>query len=125
MTEAELLLEAEAMSGVGGFGFFGPAQSVQWSAHACRLHGRAVAPGLLQLADALSSVDEGERARVAASLNEALRLGQRGSVDYALAAGLAMGVAIVDAPSWGEVNTEEDLVRANAHWEQLSLGTAR
>ncbi|MHB1312324.1 MAG: cytidylyltransferase domain-containing protein, partial [Gemmatimonadaceae bacterium] len=43
----------------------------------------------------------------------------------ALAAGLAMGVAIVEAPSWGEVNTEEDLVRANAHWEQLSLGTAR
>lgn len=35
----------------------------------------------------------------------------------ALAAGLAMGVAIVDAPSWGEVNTEEDLVRANAHWD--------
>jgi 3-deoxy-manno-octulosonate cytidylyltransferase (CMP-KDO synthetase) len=34
----------------------------------------------------------------------------------ALAAGLAMGVAIVDAPSWGEVNTEDDLVRANAHW---------
>lgn len=35
----------------------------------------------------------------------------------ALAAGLAMGVAIVDAPSWGEVNTEDDLVRANNHWE--------
>lgn len=43
----------------------------------------------------------------------------------ALAAGLAMGVAIVDAPSWGEVNTEEDLVRANAHWESLHTGTAR
>jgi 3-deoxy-manno-octulosonate cytidylyltransferase (CMP-KDO synthetase) len=43
----------------------------------------------------------------------------------ALAAGLAMGVAIVDAPSWGEVNTEEDLVRANAHWEQLTAGTSR
>lgn len=43
----------------------------------------------------------------------------------ALAAGLAMGVAIVDAPSWGEVNTEDDLVRANAHWEQLSVGTLR
>jgi len=43
----------------------------------------------------------------------------------ALAAGLAMGVAIVDAPSWGEVNTEDDLVRANAHWEQLTAGTAR
>jgi len=42
----------------------------------------------------------------------------------ALAAGLTMGVAIVDAPSWGEVNTEEDLVRANAHWEQLTAGTA-
>lgn len=42
----------------------------------------------------------------------------------ALAAGLAMGVAIVDAPSWGEVNTEEDLARANAHWEQLTAGTA-
>ncbi len=43
----------------------------------------------------------------------------------ALAAGLSMGVAIVDAPSWGEVNTEDDLVRANAHWEQLTAGTAR
>ena len=43
----------------------------------------------------------------------------------ALAAGLAMGVAIVDAPSWGEVNTEDDLVRANAHWEQLTAGTVR
>ena len=42
----------------------------------------------------------------------------------ALAAGLAMGVAIVDAPSWGEVNTEDDLVRANAHWESLHTGTA-
>ena len=41
----------------------------------------------------------------------------------ALAAGLTMGVAIVDAPSWGEVNTEEDLMRANAHWEQLTAGT--
>lgn len=42
----------------------------------------------------------------------------------ALAAGLAMGVAIVDAPSWGEVNTEEDLIRANAHWASLSAGIA-
>jgi len=42
----------------------------------------------------------------------------------ALAAGLAMGVAIVDAPSWGEVNTEEDLVRANAHWERLTARDA-
>jgi 3-deoxy-manno-octulosonate cytidylyltransferase (CMP-KDO synthetase) len=42
----------------------------------------------------------------------------------ALAAGLAMGVAIVDAPSWGEVNTEDDLVRANAHWAHLSAGTS-
>jgi hypothetical protein len=29
-----------------------------------------------------------------------------------------MGVAIVDAPSWGEVNTEDDLIRANAHWAE-------
>ncbi len=45
----------------------------------------------------------------------------------ALAAGLAMGVAIVDAPSWGEVNTEDDLVRANAHWAALNnpAGTTR
>ena len=43
----------------------------------------------------------------------------------ALAAGLAMGVAIVEAPSWGEVNTEDDLVRANAHWELTTAGTAR
>ena len=43
----------------------------------------------------------------------------------ALAAGLAMGVAIVDAPSWGEVNTEDDLVRANAHWVASATGTPR
>ena len=43
----------------------------------------------------------------------------------ALAAGLAMGVAIVDAPSWGEVNTEDDLVRANLHWSSTATGPAR
>lgn len=44
----------------------------------------------------------------------------------ALAAGLEMGVAIVEAPSWGEVNTEDDLIRANAHWAALHItaGTA-
>lgn len=41
----------------------------------------------------------------------------------ALAAGLAMGVAIVEAPSWGEVNTEDDLVRANSHWTATTAGT--
>ncbi|MBX3133061.1 MAG: 3-deoxy-manno-octulosonate cytidylyltransferase [Gemmatimonadaceae bacterium] len=40
----------------------------------------------------------------------------------ALAAGMAMGVAIVDAPSWGEVNTEDDLESANAHWSALHAG---
>jgi 3-deoxy-manno-octulosonate cytidylyltransferase (CMP-KDO synthetase) len=43
----------------------------------------------------------------------------------ALAAGLAMGVAIVDAPSWGEVNTEDDLIRANAHWDASATGPTR
>lgn len=43
----------------------------------------------------------------------------------ALAAGLAMGVAIVEAPSWGEVNTEDDLVRANHHWSSTATGPAR
>jgi len=43
----------------------------------------------------------------------------------ALAAGLAMGVAVVDAPSWGEVNTEEDLVRANDHWSALNSSKPR
>lgn len=42
----------------------------------------------------------------------------------ALAAGLAMGVAVVDAPSWGEVNTEDDLHRANIHWAALAAGVA-
>lgn len=40
----------------------------------------------------------------------------------ALADGIAMGVAIVEAPSWGEVNTEEDLRRANAHWASHEAG---
>lgn len=43
----------------------------------------------------------------------------------ALADGLAMGVAIVEAPSWGEVNTEDDLVRANSHWTTTTAGTPR
>lgn len=43
----------------------------------------------------------------------------------ALADGLAMGVAIVDAPSWGEVNTEDDLIRANFHWSATTAGTPR
>jgi 3-deoxy-manno-octulosonate cytidylyltransferase (CMP-KDO synthetase) len=42
----------------------------------------------------------------------------------ALADGIAMGVAIVDAPSWGEVNTEDDLIRANSHWSETT-GTPR
>ena len=43
----------------------------------------------------------------------------------ALADGLAMGVAVVDAPSWGEVNTEDDLIRANAHWTAHAAGSPR
>ncbi|MCL4213422.1 MAG: 3-deoxy-manno-octulosonate cytidylyltransferase [Gemmatimonadales bacterium] len=45
----------------------------------------------------------------------------------ALADGIAMGVAIVEAPSWGEVNTEDDLTRANAHWSATHppAGTTR
>lgn len=43
----------------------------------------------------------------------------------ALADGLAMGVAIVEAPSWGEVNTEDDLLRANAHWTTHGTGPTR
>ena len=43
----------------------------------------------------------------------------------ALADGLAMGVAVVDAPSWGEVNTEDDLIRANAHWTAHATGSPR
>jgi 3-deoxy-manno-octulosonate cytidylyltransferase (CMP-KDO synthetase) len=42
----------------------------------------------------------------------------------ALAGGLTMGVAIVEAPSWGEVNTEEDLMRANTQWAAETAGAA-
>lgn len=50
----------------------------------------------------------------------ALELIERLEQLRALAAGLAMGVAVVDAPSWGEVNTEDDLIRANEHWTTTS-----
>jgi 3-deoxy-manno-octulosonate cytidylyltransferase (CMP-KDO synthetase) len=43
----------------------------------------------------------------------------------ALAAGLPMGVAVVEAPSWGEVNTEDDLRRANDHWTATATGSVR
>ncbi|MBC7895389.1 MAG: 3-deoxy-manno-octulosonate cytidylyltransferase [Cytophagaceae bacterium] len=40
----------------------------------------------------------------------------------ALAAGLAMGVALVDTPPAGGIDTEDDLIRANAHWTHLYAG---
>ena len=39
-----------------------------------------------------------------------------------LAAGIAMGVHMVDAPPLGGVDTEEDLARANALWDDLFAG---
>jgi 3-deoxy-manno-octulosonate cytidylyltransferase (CMP-KDO synthetase) len=39
-----------------------------------------------------------------------------------LAAGMAMGVHVVDAPPLGGVDTEEDLARANALWDDLFAG---
>lgn len=39
-----------------------------------------------------------------------------------LAAGIAMGVHVVEAPPLGGVDTEEDLARANALWDDLFAG---
>jgi 3-deoxy-manno-octulosonate cytidylyltransferase (CMP-KDO synthetase) len=39
-----------------------------------------------------------------------------------LAAGMAMGVALIDEPLRGGIDTEEDLVRANAAWMAYSTG---
>lgn len=39
-----------------------------------------------------------------------------------LAAGMAMGVQLVDAPRFGGVDTEDDLARANALWDDLFAG---
>jgi len=39
-----------------------------------------------------------------------------------LAAGMSMGVALVDAPAPIAVDTEEDLMRANAYWETRFAG---
>jgi 3-deoxy-manno-octulosonate cytidylyltransferase (CMP-KDO synthetase) len=39
-----------------------------------------------------------------------------------LAAGMAMGVHLVEAPPLGGVDTEEDLARANALWDDLFAG---
>ena len=41
-----------------------------------------------------------------------------------LAAGIPMGVAVVADAGTGGIDTEDDLVRANAHWETLSAGRA-
>jgi 3-deoxy-manno-octulosonate cytidylyltransferase (CMP-KDO synthetase) len=41
-----------------------------------------------------------------------------------LAAGIAMGVAVVADAGAGGIDTEDDLVRANARWETLSAGRA-
>ncbi len=39
-----------------------------------------------------------------------------------LAAGLAMGVHVLDAPPHGGIDTEEDLIRANSLWNDLYAG---
>jgi 3-deoxy-manno-octulosonate cytidylyltransferase (CMP-KDO synthetase) len=39
-----------------------------------------------------------------------------------LAAGIAMGVALVGDAGGGGIDTEDDLARANARWETLSAG---
>lgn len=39
-----------------------------------------------------------------------------------MAAGLAMGVATIDEPLYGGVDTEDDLTRANALWDDLYAG---
>jgi 3-deoxy-manno-octulosonate cytidylyltransferase (CMP-KDO synthetase) len=39
-----------------------------------------------------------------------------------LAAGIAMGVALVDEPAAGGIDTEDDLARANAQWPDLIAG---
>jgi len=39
-----------------------------------------------------------------------------------IAAGMAMGVAVIDAPPVGGVDTEDDLARANARWNDLYAG---
>jgi len=39
-----------------------------------------------------------------------------------LAAGIAMGVAIIDEPPLGGIDTEDDLARAGAHWPDFSRG---
>jgi CMP-2-keto-3-deoxyoctulosonic acid synthetase len=39
-----------------------------------------------------------------------------------LAAGMGMGVHLMDAPPTGGVDTEEDLARANALWDDLFAG---
>ena len=39
-----------------------------------------------------------------------------------LAAGIAMGVALIDEPPLGGIDTEDDLARAGAHWQDFSRG---
>ena len=39
-----------------------------------------------------------------------------------LAAGIAMGVAVIDEPPRGGIDTEDDLARAGAHWQDFSRG---
>ena len=40
-----------------------------------------------------------------------------------LAAGIAMGVATIAEPPLGGIDTEDDLARATAHWQDFSRGT--
>jgi 3-deoxy-manno-octulosonate cytidylyltransferase (CMP-KDO synthetase) len=40
-----------------------------------------------------------------------------------LAAGMAMGVAVVNEPLRGGIDTEDDLARANSDWTALTPGS--
>ena len=89
MTDAELCLQAEALSGIGGWAFDGQTQGLHWTPQTFRLHG--LDPGAPQpsLAQALALLTEADRGRVDRALHTAIE--QRKGLDLRFALRLPGG----------------------------------
>ena len=101
MTDAELLFEAEALSGIGAWAWDLSSDRLQWSAQTFRLHGLAPAATTPTLEEALQQIADHDRPRVVAAWR--LAAAQQG---------------VLDIRYWLQQPAGDDiLVRCQARWQ--------
>jgi PAS domain S-box-containing protein len=85
MTEGELMLAAEALSGIGGWALDGPTRQVQATPQTWRLLGQAPRTGAVPLDELLRPLQVAERARLQQAVEETLAHGARADIEFGCA----------------------------------------